>query len=113
MLPKLFLPFILLILLRNIVFLDELADAVKKGFERDYTALRCGRQDVYVRNLKDSFLVLASRYRYLSQDVLEASDNSPDADCQGADFSVFRELNGQLPAIYPNWLYREVVEPIE
>lgn len=108
MLLRLCIPIITMILLKNLVVLGKTADFVLSSFRENYQALACARNDVYRRNLADSFHFLAAQYPYVAEAPYEEeTDEELSMDCKAASFSVFRESNPQLPWIYPNWLYRE------
>jgi len=105
---RLCIPLIALILLKNIVLLAESSDLILSSFEQDYQTLVCARNDVYRRNLIDSFHLLAAQYPYVEEAGYEERiEDEASLDCGAKSFSVFREANPKLPWVYPNWLYRE------
>ncbi len=106
-LMKLFIPFIALILLRNIGEFAEGAASVRDEFDQDHRELVCGRSDVYSRNLKDSFLYLASKFPELKNQAMPDFDQDKDLDCGEAAYAVYHENNPGLPALYPNWRFLE------
>ncbi|MBC7662095.1 MAG: hypothetical protein H7249_20560 [Chitinophagaceae bacterium] len=102
MLLRLYLPVLVLILLKNISVLDRGADALMQGFQTDYQNLLCARADVYQRNLADSWQFLEARYPYLNERAMLLPEVAQE-DCSEAHFAVYREVNPKLPLIYPNW----------
>ena len=107
MLVRLYLPVIILILLKNILVLAADADGIVSGFHEDYQRIVCARSDVYRRNLQDGLQYLMARYDYLEEADLDSLLPEPLA-CTDVDFAVYREVNAKLPFVYPNWLYKEM-----
>lgn len=107
---KFLIPLIAMILLRNIGLLSEMSERVIDEFDKDYRVLTCARQDVYRRNLEEAVQYLAGQYDYVDsemslEDLLDFEEGGDD--CRDQNFAVYREYNPSLPAVYPNWVYRE------
>jgi len=107
-------PLIVLILLMNVEALGLLADGIDARFRRDLQTILCAREDVYRRNVTDAYRFLASRYSYVKERSFDSTEflADPGGDCAGYEALVYREVNAQLPlpAIYPNWIYREELQ---
>lgn len=99
-----------MILLRNIGILSEMSERVLDEFNKDFQLLSCARQDVYRRNIAEAVQFLSGQYSYVDAEmsIRDFVDDEEDEEkCQDENFAVYREYNPKLPAVYPNWVYRE------
>lgn len=102
-------PIIILILLKILLDLEAIAKDVREEFEESYELTRCGRLDVYVRNIEDAILYLQSKeptflFSGSARDFIEDYEV-----CEEEGYAVYREVNEDLEILYPNWTFREAV----
>jgi hypothetical protein len=107
---KFLIPLIALILLKNTGYLFEISEFIFSEYQKDFQLVTCARQDVYRRNIEEAIEYFAGQYDYVASD-LAAQDfiefEEDEESCKNESFAVYREYNPKLPAVYPNWVYRE------
>jgi hypothetical protein len=113
LLLKAFVPVIVIISLKNITDLHELAKAMRRDFESTYHTFQCARQDVYERNIEDGILYIQDHIAKIDAKAEEIAP-AEEINCEDAEYSVYREANERLDLLYPNWTFLETLSsPIE
>ncbi len=106
MLVRLFVPLIVLIMLKNLEELSLVAKLVSDDLRLSYETLVCGRYLAYVENINDAQRFLSQEW---GRDMSVPQSNIDEARferCFETSISIYREVNEDLPLHYPNWVYR-------